>query len=228
MTLRLAAIAAALILLPGAAAAQSADNWSFAVGGGTDNRSKGVSKTQGEAFAYALAEWTTADERFYVSGQAQRVDASNGAQIEIETGAGFRPEVAGFDLNFYAAHKWNPDADAGFDDSAWEFTADVSRSIGPASGRLRVQYSPDAVGATESWTWVEGRAGWRFSPRLATSAAVGRREQENGVDYTAWNVGATYDLTDNVALDVRWYDTSERDRSATYQDALVAVVNLYF
>lgn len=226
--IRPALLAAAVLLLPTAAAAQVTGDWSFAVGGGTDNRSKGISKTGGEAFAYALAEWATADDRFYVSGQAQRVDASNGAQVEIETGIGFRPEVAGYSLNLFAAHKWNPDADSGFDESAWEFTADVSRAIGPASARLRVQYSPDAIGPTESWTWVEARAGWRFTPRLAASAAVGRREQDGGVDYTAWNLGATYDLTDNVALDVRWYDTSERDLSATYEDALVAVVNVYF
>lgn len=228
MTARLAALAAALLIAPTTVAAQDADNWSFAVGGGSDNRSKGVSKTEGEAFAYGLAEWTTDDELFYVSGQAQRVVNSNGAELEIETGAGIRPEFQGFALNFYAASKWYPDADAGADDQAWEFTADASRAIGPASARLRLQYSPDAVGSTESWTWVEGRAGWRFTPRFAASAALGRRDQDNGVDYTAWNVGGTFDLAENVALDVRWYDTSERDRSATYDSALVGVVNVYF
>ena len=34
---------------------------------------------------------------------------------------------------------------------------------------------------------------------------------ENGADYNAWNVGVNHTLSDNLALDVRWYDTDAHD-----------------
>ena len=95
-------------------------------------------------------------------------------------------------------------------------------TIGPASARLQVQYSPDSAGATEALTWVEGRLGWAFTPRLDGTVALGRREQDNSPDYTAWNAGVTYALTDALALDVRYYDTDAAEFGEQYEDGLVA------
>ena len=39
------------------------------------------------------------------------------------------------------------------------------------------------------------------------AAAIGRREQDNSLDYTAWNAGVTYALTDNIDADLRYYAT---------------------
>ena len=58
------------------------------------------------------------------------------------------------------------------------------------------------------------------------SAAVGRREQVNSRDYTAWNIGADVRLTDWASLDLRYYDTDVANPSAQYEDALVAVLNI--
>src|SRR5690606_10673139 len=78
------------------------DVWSFAVGAGTDNRSKGTSKTGGDPFAYALAEWAPSD-LWYLSGEVQNVD-NQGAEIELGFVAGVRPQVAGFDLDLNVAY----------------------------------------------------------------------------------------------------------------------------
>lgn len=207
-------------------ASPARDAWSFAAGAATDSRSKGTSKTGGDPFAWALAEWAPSD-LVYVSGGVENVDTL-GADMEVELTLGVRPQAAGFDLDLSVAHKWLVDAAPGADDEVWELTADASRSLGPASARLRLQHSPDGLGPTEAWTWVEGRLGWDLGPRLNASAAVGRREQDGGVDYTAWNAGATYSLTRDIDLDLRWYDTSERDLSVQYDNALVAAVNFYF
>ena len=40
-------------------------SWSFAAGAGTDNRSKGLSKSDGDAYAWGQAEWTSASGLFY-------------------------------------------------------------------------------------------------------------------------------------------------------------------
>lgn len=239
MILRTLTIAAALAALASPALAQSsepeavlanygASSWSFSASAGTDNRSKGISKTEAEGYVGFAAEWTSASGLFYVAPAAETIKSSLHSELEVELGAGVRPEFMGFDLDINATHKWQVDANPGTDDTAWEFTGDVKRSIGPASARLRLQYSPDGFGGTQEWTWVEGRIGWAFTGKLKGTAAVGRREQNNSVDYSAWNAGITYDLTDNLDLDVRWYDNDAGVPTDQYSSALVAVINVYF
>ena len=107
-------------------------------------------------------------------------------------------------------------------------TGNISRSIGPASARLQVQYSPDAAGSTQSFTWIEGQIGWDFTPRLNGAAAVGRRDQTGGPDYTGWNAGVTYALTNALSLDVRYHDTDADTFGEQYKQALVAKVSYDF
>ncbi|MEH6665868.1 MAG: TorF family putative porin [Brevundimonas sp.] len=232
--LRTALLAAALVgLSASAVSAQETefrlpDGFGVEIGAGTDNRSKSASKTHGDAYAYGVVDYVPATGDFYVSGSVEGVD-SNGADWETKLLAGWAPQFAGFDLDFNAAHKWLVDPVAGADDDAWEFTANVSRSIGPASARLQYQYSPDATGSTRSFSWIEARVGWAFTPRLEGTAAVGRREQRGNIDYTGWNVGATYALTRNLDLDVRWHDTDvDLPADDKYDETLAAEIRLAF
>ena len=215
-------------LVPSAALAQDfGGEWSFDFAVGTDNRSKGTSKSDGEAFALAAAQWAFND--FYVAVEGETIDHSTGSNLEAEINAGWAPEAAGFEFDFNAAHKWYLDALPGTDDDAWEFTADVSRDLTDrVDARLRFQYSPDSAGSTRSWTWVEARGRVRVHDRVRVSAAVGRREQVNSRDYTAWNVGADFEINDWASVDLRWYDTDVANPSTTYEEALVAVLNVGF
>lgn len=202
--------------------------WSFEVGSATDNRSKGISKSDGEAFVWGEAEWENASGLFYATSGFQTIRNPSGSELEVEIGSGLRPEVAGFDLNLNITRKFQIDAASGFDDTAWELTADVARSIGPASGRLRLQYSPDGMGGTRAWSWVEARAGWEFTPRLQGTAAIGRREQDNGRDYTAWNAGLTYALTDTLEGELRCFATDADVPGEQFADTLMAGISFAF
>jgi uncharacterized protein (TIGR02001 family) len=202
-------------------------SWAFAIGGATDNRSKNASKTQGDAFVYGLVEWESDDSFVYAGTGAETID-SNGSNVEHDLKVGIRPTVAGFDVDLNVAHKWQIDADPGTDNDALEFTANVSRSIGPASARVQLQHSPNGTGATEAWTWVEARVGWDFTNKLSADASIGRREQDNNIDYTGWNAGVTYAVNDRLELDLRWHDTDADVPGPQYEGALVAGVNLYF
>ena len=224
----LAAMAAALASPVLAQDAPVSDPWSFAVGAATDNRSKDASKSAGDPFVYGEAEWESADGFFYAGPSIETIKASTGSELETKTGIGIRPEIAGFDVDLNVAYKWQIDADDGQDDDSWEFTSNVSRSIGPASARLQVQYSPDSTGSTEAFTWVEAQVGWDFDDKLSASAAVGRREQDKNVDYTGWNAGVSYAVTPDLELDLRWFDTNAGDQGEQYEGALVAGVNVFF
>lgn len=224
------ALATALLATAGAAAAQDAPAgaWSFAFGAATDNRSKDASKSDGDAFVWGEAEWESASGLFYAGPSFETIRSSTGSELELKASAGLRPEVAGFDLDFNAAWKYQVDADPGADEDAWEFTADARRSIGPASGRLRLQYSPDSTGSTEAWTWVEARLGWDFTDKLQATASIGRREQDNSVDYTGWNAGFTYAVTRNIEAELRYHATDADVPGEQYADALVAGISFAF
>ena len=227
-TLTTAAITAtALLCCATAASAQDGGSWSFAFGAATDNRSKDASKSGGDPFVWGEAEWRSASGLFYAGPSFETIESS-GSDLEVALNAGVRPEFAGFDLDLNAKHKWQVDANPGTDDDSWEFTADVKRSIGPASGRVRLQYSPDSTGSTEAWTWVAARVGWDFNEKLNASAEIGRREQDNSVDYTGYNVGVTYALNRTVELDVRWHGTDAEVPGEQYADSLVAGVSFAF
>ena len=63
---------------------------------------------------------------------------------------------------------------------------------------------------------------------IARTAAIGRREQDNSLDYTAWNAGVTYALTDNLDADLRYYATDADVPGEQYADGLVAAITLAF
>lgn len=229
--IRSSALAAvvALATCPAAALAQSEtdDRWSFELGGATDNRSKNVSKTGNDGHVFGSATWESADRPFY-AGPAFEGVQSAGSNVELAFAGGFAPEAFGFEFDFNLAYLNRVGAEAGYDEDALELTADMRRAIGPAWGNLQVQYAPDAAGETQSFVWVEAELGWEFTNRLSGSAAVGRREQVGAPDYTGWNAGLTWGLTDAVDVDVRYFDTNAHREGETYQDTVVAEVRFAF
>ena len=220
-------IAAAALASP-ALAQDDTDNWTVSFGAATDYRSKGTSKTLGEAYGWIQTEWRSDDELFYAEVGLARVKQSFGSTLEAGVRAGVRPELGGFSFDLNALYRYYPDANAGADDDYWEFTADASRSAGPVSGRLRVQYSPDNAGGSHAFTYYEGRLGYRLTGKLKVTAAIGHRDTEDSLDYTAWNAGFGYKVDDNVDLDLRWYDTDQDNAGPQYEDALVGAINFSF
>ena len=227
MKIRIAAAAVLATLLPTAAWAQAGGDWRSLATVGSDNRSKDQSKSEGQPFVGGLFEWNDASGLFY-AGPGFETITDNGADVELNGVAGVRPEWRGFELNFSATYKWRVVSDPGVDDTEFELTADAERSIGPASARVRLQYAPDAGGGTDSFTWIETRLGWEFTPKLEATASVGQRDRQGGIDYTSWNVGMAYDLTDSLQLDLRYHDTNQEQGGVEFEDRVVASLFVNF
>jgi len=229
-------LVALAVVLPNAVAAQDRDNarysqerpshWSFELGAGTDNRSKGASKSGSDPYVFGEVQWNTAGG-FYADTEFETIQSS-GSQLETEAEAGWQFAAAGLAFDASASHRWRPGANAGQDATAWEFQFDVMRDFGLVDTRLRLEHSPDGLGSTRATTWVETRLRWPVADRLRASVTLGRREQDNAPDYTGWNAGVAWALTDTTALDLRWHGTDVRDEGAQYDDALVASVLLGF
>ena len=226
--IRALSTAALFAVLASPAFAQNAGSWSGVVGVGTDNRSKEASKSDGEPYVWGNVEWESASGLFYAGPGFETIKSSTGSDLEAEFNVGVRPELAGFDLDISATRKWQIDANPGTDHEAWEYTADVKRSIGPASGRVRLQHSPDGTGSTEAWTWIAARVSWDFGDKLSGSVEIGRREQDNAIDYTGWNAGFSYALTRSLEAELRYHATDADVPGQQYADALVAGVSIAF
>lgn len=222
-----ATLSTALLALAAPALAQDGGSWSFQVGAGTDNRSKDASKSDGDPFVWGEAQWESGDGFFYAGPSFETIKAG-GSELEMALEGGVKPQWAGFDFDLNVKHQWRLDADPGYDADAWEFTADMKRSIGPASARVRLQHSPDGTGSTKAWTWVALRGGWDFTDKLTATAEIGRREQDNNIDYTGYNIGVSYALTRSLEADLRWHGTDADVPGEQYADALVAGISLAF
>ena len=222
--------------LPNAVAAQDRDtaryrperasHWSFEMGAGTDNRSKGASKSGSAPYVFGDVQWSGANG-FYADAEFETIDSS-GSRVETEMEAGWQYSALGFDFDTSASHKWRLGAVAGHDDAAWEYQFDVIKDFGAVDTRFRVEHSPDGLGSTRASTWVEGRVRFPLAERLKASVTLGLREQDNAPDYTGWNAGVAWALTDTTALDLRWHGTDAQDQGSQYEDALVASVLVSF
>jgi hypothetical protein len=171
-------------------------------------------------------QWNAASG-FYADAEFETIQSS-GSRVETEMEAGWQGSAAGLEFDTSLSHKWRVGADAGADATTWEFQFDVMRDFGAVDARLRLEHSPDGLGSTRETTWVETRLRWPLADRLRASVMLGRREQDNAPDYTGWNAGVAWGLTDTTALDLRWHGTDAADQGSQYEDALVASVLIGF
>lgn len=222
------ALAAVLCLAAPPALARAGDAWSLGLGAATDNRSKHISKSEGRPYVWGEAEWEGAAGLVYGGPAFETIRGSTGSDLEVSLNAGVRPEVAGFEVDLNVKRQWHVDALPTADDNAWELTADVARAVGPARGRLRLQHSPDGTGSTGAWTWIEGQVEWAFTSRLSGSAALGRRSQDGGPDYTGWSLGAAWRLNRALALELTYHGNDAAASGRRYDDALVLGIGAAF
>jgi uncharacterized protein (TIGR02001 family) len=219
------AAAASLSLLAGHAVAEEL-KLSGSAQLATDYMSKGTSKNGREPALSGSLEASWGD--LYVGTWGSDAVTAQGGDAELHLYAGARPRFAGFKWDLRAMAKTIPGTIKGVQESYAEFRVDASRPLGPLKTRVRVEYSPDNYGGTEQAWWVEGQLAYDIHERLTASAALGRREQDGGADYTAWNAGAQVAITDSVALDLRWYDTDSHELGRAYAGQAVAAISLKF
>lgn len=201
--------------------------WNVAVG--SDYVFRGVSQTEEEAAVSAGVDLTSG--AFYAGAWASNVsfpgDPDTNAEIDLY--GGVRPEFAGFNWDFGVVGYFYTGQSDSADYDYVEAKVGVSRAFGPATLGAVVFYSPDFFGAAEDEaTYVEANAAFSPADKWTVSGAVGRQFVSSDFDYTTWNLGAAYALTDNLALDLRYYDTDEHDFGQIYEGRAVASLKAVF
>ena len=193
----------------------------------SDYRSKGASKTGGRPQLAAGIERAVAG-RAYLAASASNIRNSAGSDAQLNLSAGWRPEAFGLEWNLNSTHEIYPGSDTAENDVVWQLSAEAARKAGPLSAAVILQHQPDGFAATGANTYLALDAGWRVRPGLQAVAGLGRREQDDSVDYTAWNAGLVLRLSAEMALDARWHATNQDEEGPNYQDRFVAAVRTRF
>lgn len=203
--------------LPAVASAQDI-NWQ--VGVASEYIGKGIGKSNGEIAPFGSVEIGTG--QVYASVFASTAEISSGADAEIVTQMGWRPTVGDVKLDLAVLNRDLPGSRDGVDSNYFEYQADATRAFGRVTTRLRVNYTPDGFAATEEAWWIELQGSMALTSKTKASVAFADRSADGGAEYTAWNAGLKHKLTDNINLDVRWFDTGDHGLGEPYEGRLVA------
>lgn len=201
-----AALAAALLTTAAAGAASAQDvDVAFNVAGTSDYVFRGVSQTSEDPAISAGVDLTFGS--VYAGAWASNVDFGDDTDAEVDLYGGFRSELGGFALDFGAVAYLYANAPDGADYDYVELKAGASRAIGPVTAGVVLFYSPDFFGADEEAFYTEANLAFSPATDWTVSAAVGKQVLDVTADYTTWNAGVAYAVTDNLVLDVRYHDT---------------------
>lgn len=200
-----AAAAVAALIATASASTASAQDVSFNVGVTSDYVFRGLSQTD-ESPALQAGVDVTFESGFYAGAWASNVDFFDDTDAEVDVYGGYRTEVSGFALDFGLVGYFYINEPSGADYNFVEFKAAASRAVGPVTLGAVVYYTPDYSGGIDDATYVEANAAWAFADKFTATAAVGNQDFD-GFDYTTWNAGVAYALTDKISLDGRYHDT---------------------
>lgn len=207
------ALAAAVGSLALAGAAQAQDegpSFSFNIGATSDYVFRGFSQTDEDPAVQGGVDASYG--MFYAGAWASNVDFGDSTDFEFDLYAGVKPTVGAVTLDLGVIYYGYADQPSGADYDYWEFKAAASVPAGPASLGVAVYYSPEFFGDTGDAWYYEANAAMSIpDTRFSVSGAVGRQEVDLAGDYTTWNAGVGFALTDNISLDLRYWDTNVPD-----------------
>lgn len=189
----------------------------------TDFVSRGISMSDGDP-AVSLGV-DVSQGLFYVGGWAGNASFAGDAdtKAEIDLYVGVRPSFGGFDWDFSLAHYVFAGQPSGADYDFSEVRAMASRQVGPVAVGALLYWSPDFFGVEEKQgTYMELNGAIQPIERLKVSAAVACQQVSSDADYNTWNLGATWGMTPNLSLDVRYYDTDAHRLGDIYASRVVA------
>ncbi|MGR4864146.1 TorF family putative porin [Caulobacter sp. LARHSG274] len=215
--LKLALVAAAATVAMGGAAMAEELKLSYNVGVASDYIFRGVSQTQNDPQVFGGVDATYGIG--YAGVWASNVDfGADDPSAEIDLYTGVKPTVGDTNLDLGVIY-YSYVKDKGLTPGAYsyfEVKAAASRSLGPATVGLAAYYSPEFPGKTGEAIYYEVNGSIPAGEKLSFSGALGHQEIDSAGDYATWNIGGTYAVTPNLALDARYSDTDEHGYAKIY------------
>ncbi len=218
------AAALALASTVGIASAQEADV-AFNAAVTSDYVFRGFSQTDEDPGFSAGVDLTYGS--FYSGAWISNVDFGDDTKGEFDVYGGYRTEVAGFGVDLGVVGYLYFDEPSAVDYNYLEYKAAVSRAIGPLTAGAVVFYSPDFFGVDDEAVYYEGNVAFAPADKWTVSGALGHQTLDVSDDYTTWNAGVSYALSDAYVFDVRYHDT-DVDGVAIAEDRVVATIKALF
>jgi uncharacterized protein (TIGR02001 family) len=197
------------LMLAGAAQAQDDKPFalSFNVGANSDYVFRGFSQSDEDPSVFGGVDATFAGIG-YAGVWVSTVDFNNGTDAEFDIYAGVKPVVGSITFDVGVIYYGYIDQPSGSNEDYWEGKVAASVPMGPATLGAAVYYSPEYFGKTGDAIYYEGNIAIAIpDTKFSVSGAVGRQEVDKALDYTTWNAGIGFAVTDHVGIDVRYYDT---------------------
>jgi uncharacterized protein (TIGR02001 family) len=226
--------AAATLAVAGAAQADDAPaarplGIVFNVGGATDYVFRGVSQTNGDMEGFGGID-ATLFKIGYVGAWTSNVNFGDSTSMEYDVYFGVRPTLGPVSFDFGGIRYGYTHQPVNADWTYWEGKAAASMPVGPATLGLAFAYSPNATGPGKlSSEYYEFNFALPFKDtKFSASGAVGYQAIQGPLDYTQWNLGLGYAITDKAGLDIRYWDTSQHGYGKSYKARLVASIKVNF
>ncbi len=223
------AASACSMALAGAAFADDAGALALSanIGANTDYVFRGVSQTDEDPSVFGGVDATYGIG--YAGVWVSNVDFGNGTDIEYDIYAGIKPVVGAVTFDLGVIYYGYTDQPKGSNEDYWEGKVAASVPAGPATLGVAVYYSPEFFGKTGEATYFEVNAAVPIpDTKFSVSGALGHQQVEGPADYTTWNLGVGYALTDMIGLDLRYFDTDEHKFGDIYDSRVVAGIKLSF
>lgn len=219
-------IAAALLAAGGPALAQEV---SFNLGVQSDYAVRGVSQTEGDPSVFGGVDATLGQAYVGIWASNVAFPGDPDTTAEIDLYGGWRTTRGAWTLEAGGVAYLYAGQPSGAAYDFFEAKLAASRTQGPWTMGASLFASPDFFGASEDEAvYVEANSAVRLTPKLAISAALGRQSVSSDFDYTSWNVGVTWSVTDRIALDVRGWDTDEHGFGDIYRPRVAAALKATF
>ncbi|WP_091742855.1 TorF family putative porin [Phenylobacterium immobile] len=227
-TLKLSlAAAAATLAVAGAASAQDAPTFAFNVGVNNDYVFRGVSQTNEDPSVFGGVDASSGI--FYAGVWASNVDFGNDTDLEYDLYAGVKPVVGAVTFDLGAVRYGYTGSPSGSNQDYWEFKGAASVPVGIGAVGVAAYYSPEFFGGIDSALYYEVNGSVSIpETKLSISGAVGHQQLDGPGDYTTWNAGIGYALTDHFAIDLRYHDTDEHSFGKIYDSRFVATIKAMF
>lgn len=225
-TLALATALFALSAAPALAQDDEGPTISFNLGAATDYVFRGVSNTDENPQLFGGADLTSG--MFYAGVWVSNVDYDDSTDAEFDLYAGITPTLGAVSLDLGVLYYGYIDAPSGADLDYIELQAKATVPAGPMTLGAGLYYVPDSYGGVDTSMYYEVNADYAVGEKLSFSAALGRQTFDGAGDYTTWNAGIGYALTDNIGVDLRYHDTDKHSFGKIYDSRVVLSLEVSF
>ena len=192
----------------------------FNLGAASDYVFRGASQTGGRPEAFGGAD-VALGGLGYAGTWLSNVRLAGRSGLEYDLYAGVRPSLGpvALDLGLVRYGYARKPAPASQDFVEWKATA--SLPLGPANLGGALYHTADFYGRLGAATYYEINADTRLpGGKFSVSGALGRQQISRAPDYSTWNLGLGYAVTEHLGFDLRYWDTGRHELGDIYRSRL--------